>query len=297
MPTTVHIQLPAADAKRRGEATNFELFRLASPDFAGRQLVGVQWGGDPPDVLCLDANGKRIGVELVQWVNEGQMAKSKARFKVEDSYRLVIRSSDEPPPQNVGLVFIYAKTLLAPQDASRFRADLYKFVGRLDVDWSNNPEWDDPQGYCFTDFAGHPCLAQHLEGLDIYARGPRFNPALGTEWITFRAHGGAFTSDWMRDALLANIGKKITKYAKPDSKLKLQGQQLDEFYLLAYYDEGVLHNTPYGVPGFGFREISALVTRELASQAHPFDKVFLYSPLEKPSAVRVWPMRVTSLSR
>jgi hypothetical protein len=42
-------------AKQRAEAANFEAFKLAHPNFAGRPLVSSQWGGDPPDVLCLDA--------------------------------------------------------------------------------------------------------------------------------------------------------------------------------------------------------------------------------------------------
>jgi hypothetical protein len=100
--------------------------------------------------------------------------------------------------------------------------------------------WDDPQGCCFGDFHGYPCLEQHAEGLDIYARGGRFNPAPGIEWITFRAHGGAYTAQWLLDALLMNIARKIEKYTKPHNNQKLKSQKLDEFYLLTYYDEAVL---------------------------------------------------------
>jgi hypothetical protein len=104
-------------------------------------------------------------------------------------------------------------------------------------------------------------------------------------------HGQVYTPDWMRDALLHNVLGKVAKYAKPHNKTKLEQQQLHEFYLLAYYDEAVLYNTPYGVPGFGFREIGALVTADLARNPHPFDKVFLYSPLETAAkALQVWPV-------
>jgi hypothetical protein len=292
--TTGPSTLPAGiTSKQKAEAANFEAFKGAHPNFAGRPLVAIQWGGDPPDVLCLDRPGKRIGVELVQWVNERQMAASKARFKLEDTYRLAIRSSYEQPPANIGLVFIYAKdkTLLAQKNVTVFRKELYDFVALIDADWLKNPEWDDPQGYSFTDFTGYPTLAQHIEGLDFYSRGRRFNPQLGADWLTFRMHGGAYSSDWMRDALLDNVRRKIDKYAKPHNKLKLQQQQLSEFYLLAYYDEAVLHNTPYGRPGFEFREIGAMLTRELTANPHPFDKVFLHSPIEKAPVIQVWPMR------
>ncbi|HKV05913.1 MAG TPA: hypothetical protein VJO53_12525 [Candidatus Acidoferrales bacterium] len=291
MAAVVQNYLAATNAKQRGESANFEAFRLANPSFAGRPLVSIRWGGDPPDVLCLDAEGKRVGVELVQWVNGQQMAESKERFKLEDSYRIVIRSSYERPPKNIGLIFIDPKTLLTPQQAATFRSELYGLVGRLDNEWPSHPEWDDPQGYLFTDFSGYPCLVRHLEGLDVYARSRRFAPGFGAEWITFRAHGGAYTPDWMRDALLNNIRRKVVKYAKRENELKLQQQQLNEFCLLAYYDEAVLHNTPYGAPGFGFSEIGAWLTRDLAVNPHPFDRVFLYSPLERPPYIQVWPAR------
>lgn len=58
----------------------------------------------------------------------------------------------------------------------------------------------------------------------------------------------------MRDALVDNIHGKVVNYSKPLNKSQLQQQRLDEFYLLAYYDEAVPHNTPYAAPGFGFRE-------------------------------------------
>jgi hypothetical protein len=281
-------------AKQMAEAANFEAFKLAHPNFAGRPLVSIQWGGDPPDVLCLDAPGNRIGVELVQWVNGRQMAVSKARFKLEDSYNSVIQSSSVQSPANIGLVFIYAEdnAILLPQNATAFRKELYDFVARIDAEWLKNPEWNDPQGYPFTDFTGYPTLAQHIDGLDFYARGRRFNPQLGSEWLTFRAHGGAYTSDWMRDALIDNISRKIDKYAKPHNRLKLHQQRLAEFYLLAYYDEAVLYNTPYDSPGFGFPEIAAIVAHELTAKPHPFDKVFLHSPIEKPPTIQVWPMSV-----
>jgi hypothetical protein len=96
----------------------------------------------------LDAASKRIGVELVQRVNQQQMAESKAQFKREDSYRLVILCSFEQPPAKIGLASVYArdKTILATPDAAAFRKELYDFVARIDADWLKNPESDDPQG-------------------------------------------------------------------------------------------------------------------------------------------------------
>jgi hypothetical protein len=94
--TVVSSALVGTTAKQKAEAANFEVFKSAS-DFAGRPLVYVQWGGDPPEVLCLDAHGSRIEVELVQCVNGSQMAASKAQYEHEGSYNAA------QPPANIGL--------------------------------------------------------------------------------------------------------------------------------------------------------------------------------------------------
>lgn len=286
MATGASPALVGNTAKQRAEATNFEAFRLALPNFVDMPLESVQWGGDPPDVLCLDLPGNRIGVELVQWVNERQIAASKKQYDLEDSYNVVIQSASVPAPANIGMIFIYAKVPLAPKNAATFRRELYDCIAQIAAKY---PEWDDPQGYMFSDFTGYASLAEHLAGLDFYSTRKRSHVQLGIDWIVFRNHGGAYTPDWMRDALIDNIKRKIAKYAKPHNKLKLEQQQLSEFYLLAYYDEAMLHNTSYRAPGFGFREIAAIVVRELTANPHPFDKVFLHSPIEKPPAIQVWP--------
>src|ERR1700692_264942 len=105
---TAKTALVCSTPKQKAEAANFYAFMEAYPHFAGRQLVNIQWGGDPPDVLCLDGGGKRIGVELIQWINEAQTGPSKARFKLEKSYTVATQSESETPPVNVGMVQIYA---------------------------------------------------------------------------------------------------------------------------------------------------------------------------------------------
>jgi hypothetical protein len=278
--------LVGSTAKQKAEAANFEAFRRAAPNFAGPTLVNVTWGGDPPDVLCSDDQGNRVGVELIQWLNEAQTSVSKKQFALEKSYNDVVQSASVKAPDNIGLIFIYARVPLARKNSAAFRKELYAYVERLAAKY---PEWEDPQGYMFTDFHGYPSLTEHLEGLVFYSSQKRSHAQLGIDWIVFRNHGGAYTTDWMRDALLENIKRKIAKYAKPHNKLKLEQQHLSELYLLAYYDEAVLHNAPYAAPGFGFREIAATLARELTASAHPFDKVFLYSPLEQTPALQAWP--------
>ena len=279
-------------AKEQAELVNFEAFQLTRPDFASRPVVRYEPGGDPPDILCFDDEGRRIGVELVQWINEEQTAKSKTRLKVQSSYTHVIRSWDEKPPKNVGFMFINlrAERLLRPDVAVTFRSELYNFIAEKDAVWLVNPDWDDPQGWSFEDFGGFPTLAQYLGSLEFYSRGRRFSPSLGSDWIQFHAHGGAYTSDWMRDALIQNVRVKVGKYIAPRGQQKLTQERLDEFYLLAYYDEAMLFNTPYDTPSFGLGDAASAAAEELSAGPHPFDKVFLFSSIEKiQKVIQVYP--------
>jgi hypothetical protein len=79
------------------------------PRFAGRKIVNVSWGGDPPDLLCHDAAGTHIGIVLVQWLKEEQMASAKAQEKLKNSYTTVIRSWEVQGPANFGMTFISLK--------------------------------------------------------------------------------------------------------------------------------------------------------------------------------------------
>lgn len=188
MASPQFVRLVGATAKENAEAANFAAFLDACPNFAGRPLADIQRGGDPPDFVCLDGMSKRVGVELVQWINEEQTGPSKRRFNLEGSYTSVIRSVYVVPPKYIGMVFIDAKdgVFLAPYDAAAFRHELYKFVSDIDAAWLANPDWHDPQGYDFTDFTAYPLLAHHLTGLCFYSRG-RFDTPLGgvcTEGLT-----------------------------------------------------------------------------------------------------------------
>jgi hypothetical protein len=67
-------------------------------------------GNDPPDILCTDEAGKRIGVELGEWINEKQMSESKRREAMENSYRAAVRSRDVPHPDKIGMVHFGVKS-------------------------------------------------------------------------------------------------------------------------------------------------------------------------------------------
>ena len=143
------------------ETAIFKFFETKMPNFAGRKISWIP-GSDPPDILCTDEPGLRIGVELGEWLNEAQMKVSQIREGVEESYRAAIRSRETQHPTNVGMVHSGAKDAIriSAEDAPKFREEIYELVAHVNRDWPlKDPHYDD--------FSGHPTLAKYLHHLDF----------------------------------------------------------------------------------------------------------------------------------
>ena len=272
---------------RTKEELIFDAFNRAQPDFAGRP-VDWELGADPPDILCIDDEGKRVGVELVEWLNEEQMKSSKIRERMEDSFMEVIRSKEIPPPSNIGLVWLSTKSLtpLRQADAEDFRKELLSLIERVDSDWGKNEDCNSPQGYFHRDFSGYPYLDRYLGSLRFWPRS-RFNTSLGVRWVRFPNPTYAYTPQDAIDALREQLNKKTSKASYLDLH---QRQNLDELYLLLYYDQGWIYNTPFNAPGFGFREIAEIAAQAAANNHGVFQKIFLFNSLYgDQEAVQLWP--------
>jgi hypothetical protein len=60
------------------ENTIFAAFLAAAPDFAGDPVQSwCQPKQDPPDVLCMTAAGRQAGLELTEWLDQGQITEAK----------------------------------------------------------------------------------------------------------------------------------------------------------------------------------------------------------------------------
>ena len=75
--------------KRDREVELFKSFLGLAPEFCGEPLK--EWTTpddekDFPDVKGLSASGGKIGVEIGEWLNEDEMAASKAKEKREAAY-------------------------------------------------------------------------------------------------------------------------------------------------------------------------------------------------------------------
>ncbi len=91
--------------KEQHEKVIFDYFERNHPNLAGRKVSSAP-GNNPPDILCIDDAGKRIGVELGEWIKKEQMKAGKDREAMEKSYRSAIRSREVPHPSKIGMVQI-----------------------------------------------------------------------------------------------------------------------------------------------------------------------------------------------
>src|SRR5262249_52467041 len=105
------------------------------------------------------------------------------------------------------------------------------------------------------------------------------------DWVCFRAHGGAYSTDWMVEAAIDRIYAKIEAYEALDLHAKYG---LHELVLLCHYaDEALLHNTPIDRPGFGYPDVANAVSKALENDREVFDRIFLFHPWQGTKVIRV----------
>lgn len=264
---------------RPEEKITFENFQATEPNFAHAPVECAE-GPDPPDFICVDPGGRRIGVELGEWLNPKQMAANVERERQEDRFVGVIRSDTEEPPPNVELVWIDRKedSRLEDGDAEAFRTELYSCIGELNAVAASEFDWHEP----ISKFEHYPALAKYLQRVRVRPR-TQSQHVKGVHWIDFSAHGGAYTAQTALDTLLTLIRNKTAKYDGLHKK-----ERLKELYLVAYYDQALIYNTPYFAPGVTLDDVAREAAAEVARNPGQFQKVFLFNAL--PGERRVIPL-------
>lgn len=163
---------------------------------------------------------------------------------------------------------------MRPADKSAFRAELLVAMETIDKDWKNIPGSDSPQGFEWKDFTKYPTLSKYLDSIDIRPRREILASTMrkgGLHWLTFPARGGAYSPDWMVDALAECITQKTTKYpTKPADAA--------EFHLLVHYDKAFVYNSPAVGIEFGYAEAVKAAAAKIRN-AGVFDKIFVFVPV------------------
>lgn len=254
------------------EGRIFGAFLKDCPLFAGIPVTKwAQLQKDPPDIECYLQDGRAIGVELTNWVNEQQVADAKRQESIEEPFR---RALNEVPneTQHFQLVWMNVKARLRQGCEAALKDEITRLMAYLDKRWDTELDWQSPQGIDWNDFTGYPTLARYVVNLKIHMRqGPRMAGAPSAPgWLTFPYRGGFYSPEWAVDALCGNINKKIEKYlVKPTG--------FGNFFLLVHYDfKAYTYNSPVDGIGFSYPEAVAEASRRLGGATRVFDGIFVY---------------------
>ena len=262
---------------RRNERAAFEMFATIRPNFAERPITWAP-GADPPDVLCR-AGAARIGVELAEWLDEWQIAQAKRDEQEADSYQPILLRARAHEPKHLREVWMVPAMRLDQSLADRFEQEFFAFIREIDIDWPNREDNDDPQGVDVEDFAGYPTVGKYLTGLECYAT-ERACPS--RDWLNMYGNGAGYDPQDAVDALIVVFRNKCEKYSDLHAN-----QQLDELYLLLYYDQAWQYNTPYEAPGWSFCKIAGILADIAKSEHGAFDKIFLFDSVNRRVAA-IW---------
>ncbi len=272
---------------RQAESRIFKKFLRAKRQFAGAAIASWrQPNDDPPDVLCDLSDGRVIGVELVEWLHQGQTRYAKKREGLE---RSICKAIAELSPNNTANIRTVSMTpsSQAPRfnatDASKFRAELLAFVA--EVDRSHELWFAQRYSLPRSDFRDYPTLGKYLSRVYFQPRDPVNGNRGRAEWIELEPRGGLYTLDPAADALGVCLDKKIKKSSSGPPRCH-------EFHLLVHYTQGWSYNTPAFAPGFDFRDAARWASQHAGCSAGVFDRIRLFVPDTFPPQVyRIYPPR------
>lgn len=271
-------------SKRDHEDGIFSAFQNAAPNFAG-EAASCSRGADPPDFLCEDSKGRRIGVELEEWLHESQTKRARVLEILEGKLvEVSLKQSFEKWLSQYN-VLLYPvpipsreecqDSLAREADWPKFTSDLFGLLGKF----KNSGQPIDKKTY-LNDFRETPKLGQLLIGIRIYP--VRTTP----RGIKFARGGWYFPEDAIHECERA-LKKKTTKHNYQNLKMQ---QRLDELYLVVYYNRALLWNSPYeGING-GIDLAVEKARKQMSLDHGPFDKVFLFLAFEPDMKVfTLWP--------
>jgi hypothetical protein len=164
---------------------------------------------------------------------------------------------------------------MRPADKAAFRTELLTLVEAIDEGWRSIPWSDSPQGFDWKEFTKYPTVSKYLDSIDVHPRRKMLASTMRKgrlDWLTFPARGGAYSPDWMVDALAECITQKTKKYsAKPADAA--------EFHLLVHYDKAFVYNSPVLGIEFGYAEAVKAAAAKIGNATGVFDKILVFVPL------------------
>ncbi len=278
--------------KQERERSIFEAFLRVEPMFVGEPLA--KWWlpddeKDFPDIKGTSVSGRHIGVELGEWLNEGEMHAAKAKERLEESILKAVGEQGSNTTEHIYRVWLHPKpkARIKPAEVAMFRQQLFACIETSDARWPQERFWRSPQGHQLVndELAVYPVLAKYLNAVKLWPKqqvpgGEIRHWPDAIDWIGFPSRGGPFSQETMLEPLRELISEKIDHYAA-------QGLGFDDLSLVVSYNLAWLYNSPAETPRHSFEDAAAEIGRFLDGDFGPFHRIFLFIALDHGRVLRI----------
>ena len=274
-------------SKRQHEKTIFQAFIKVAPEFAGEIIS--EWyqpedETDFPDIVCTSQSGRRIGVEIGEWLNEGEIGAAKGMERIQESILGTIGKQSDNNTEYIHVVLLLpkAQARVKPQDADAFRKELFAYIQEVDRRWPQERFWQSPQGFQagVEDLATHPTLQEYLESITFFpsnwyegwppnGREVKRKWPPGQDWILFPGKGGSYSKNTMLQPFYELLSEKKKHYGSA-------GTGFDYLVLLILYNSALIYNSPVETPHFKFEDAVRAAKEFINDDPDPFHSVLLF---------------------
>jgi hypothetical protein len=256
--------------RRKYERAVFIGFLKTRPLFAGSPIRYWIWNRkDPPDIYCWTEDGRKIGIELVSWIDQKEMAAAKRTEKAEENLRKRIGLVSSINCRNVRFAVIHPlPTSSRPKSRTNLRTAFNRILKRVDSNWPELEERNKVR-LAATDLPAE--LAEAVSHIEFFGR-TEGGPPQNINVIT-PARGGPYTTETMLKALHKNVQKKCSHYTR--RQFPAGGA-----HLLIHYDQAWMYCSPIIDPFTKPQSYAKQAAAWLNDAPGPFDQAFLYIGLE-----------------
>jgi hypothetical protein len=258
------------------EKAVFDAFLRAYCSFAETIVRTIQPDVQFPDLIVEQHDGRQIDFELVQWINEDQVARGKRREKLGEAIENAIGKQGRNTSRHFAFVMLFPRgdiLRFRRADTAAFQKEIWHLIDETERQWSAERFWRSPQGRHVTEFDTHPTLGKYISKVlfDPLIVGKRKNryPS-GVPWIVMAAPVSSYSPETAISALRKVLQEKINGY----------GGLVRPVRLIVYYGMAVAYNTPWY--GIRYREFSdvAQAGAEMVKGQTRFERIYLFKALE-----------------
>jgi hypothetical protein len=245
------------------------------PNFTGQNLtwVKVPDGQDPPDFISQGPRGP-IGLELVEWLDGGQMGPAKTRESRREEIHTLLTLNWEarfrPKHFRAAFPWLSGTEKISRNDQPRLREEFFSLAADIDRNWHAQERWGNH--HLEMDFSACPTLKKYLGAINFLGGVPDDNC-----WIHRNGDGGAFDPYAVVRTLENALKNKVSRYSTAEKQAHLKAHGLAELDLIVHGGSDLfIYNSPSG--RVTLEEISKLGADYYASFAETkvFERVWFF---------------------